>query len=71
MVIFRVICMYSEQIFLRTQRKDSLLYTVYIYEILGCIFLFVCFDKKNDIFVFTSIYLKGDVNHNKNATKFQ
>lgn len=63
--------MYSEQIFLRTQRKDSLLYTVYIYEILGCIFLFVCFDKKNDIFVFTSIYLKGDVNHNKNATKFQ
>ena len=63
--------MYSEQIFLRTQRKDSLLYTVYIYEILGCIFLFVCFDKKNDIFVFTSIYLKSDVNHNKNATKFQ
>lgn len=63
--------MYSEQIFLRTQRKDSLLYTVYIYEILGCIFLFVCFDKKNDIFVFTSIYLKGDVNHNKNAKKFQ
>ena len=63
--------MYSEQIFLRTQRKDSLLYTVYIYEILGYIFLFVCFDKKNDIFVFTSIYLKGDVNHNKNATKFQ